>query len=142
MNFILHIPALNIDFPSNAFIIIEKIIMVATFDIPYLNMETIGALYQLPEEEESILSDQDQSNVRASFGVLGYGSAYMSNNLGSVYIFMLAMVYCLYLSVVLERCKHPILVRVNNKIKDYFMWNYVIRLIIEGYMELCFSIYF
>jgi len=141
MNFILHIPALNIDFPSNAFVIIEKILMVATFDIPYLNMETIGALYQLPDED-NILMEQDQSNIRASLGVLGYGSGYMSNNLGSVYIYMLVMIYCLFLSVVLERFQHPILVSVNNKIKDYFMWNFVIRLVIEGYMELCFSIYF
>lgn len=74
--------------------------------------------------------------------MLGYGSAYMSNNLGSMYLFMLMTINCLFWSTVLYSFNHPILVRINEKIKSYLMWNFVIRLIIEGYMELCFSVYF
>ena len=58
MNFILHIPTLNIQFPSNAFMVIQKILIVATFDIPYLNLATISAVYKLPVDD-AILVEQD-----------------------------------------------------------------------------------
>jgi len=58
MNFILHIPTLNIQFPSNAFMVIQKILIVATFDIPYLNLATISAVYKLPADD-AILVEQD-----------------------------------------------------------------------------------
>lgn len=58
MQFIIHLPAINVDFPANAFLIINKILMVATFDIPYLNMETVGMVFILPDEE-GILTEDD-----------------------------------------------------------------------------------
>jgi hypothetical protein len=45
MQFIIHMPTLNVDMPGNAFLIITQIIMVATFDIPYLTMESLPNVY-------------------------------------------------------------------------------------------------
>ena len=40
---------MNIDFPENAMGVTENILSVATFDIPYLDLETITGLE--PKEE-------------------------------------------------------------------------------------------
>jgi len=66
MHFIIHLPAVNVNFPSNAFIVIEKIIMVATFDIPYVSMESIGSVYTLPDSEDEILTEESQKNIKSS----------------------------------------------------------------------------
>jgi len=34
-----HLPALNVKFPANAFLVVEDILVVATFDVPYINMD-------------------------------------------------------------------------------------------------------
>ena len=85
MQFIITLPALNVAFPSNTFLVVNKILMVATFDIPYVTMETIPQVFNLPVEDD-ILGQDDLQNMKASLGELGYGSAYISNNLGSVYV--------------------------------------------------------
>ena len=51
MQFIIHLPAINVDFPSNAFVVIDSIIKVATFDIPYLEMATIPQVFPIPEND-------------------------------------------------------------------------------------------
>lgn len=58
MQFIITLPALNVAFPSNTFLVINKILMVANFDIPYFAMSTIPQAFPLPEED-SILGDED-----------------------------------------------------------------------------------
>jgi hypothetical protein len=59
MQFIIHLPTLNVAFPANAFLIIEKILLVATFDIPYLSMETIGMVFKLPEEDGILVEESE-----------------------------------------------------------------------------------
>ncbi len=73
MQFIIHLPCLNVEFPQSAFEFIKKILMVATFDIPYLNMETVKKVYKLPEED-SIFYLPDQTNIKNNFEQLGYAS--------------------------------------------------------------------
>ena len=58
MQFIIHLPALNVAFPANAFLIIDKILMVATFDIPYVEMSSVGSVFTLPDDD-AILTDED-----------------------------------------------------------------------------------
>ena len=38
LQLVVHLPLINVFFPQNAFIIVDKILMVATFDIPYLDL--------------------------------------------------------------------------------------------------------
>ena len=49
LQLIVHLPSMNIDFPENAMGVTENILSVATFDIPYLDLETITGLE--PKEE-------------------------------------------------------------------------------------------
>jgi hypothetical protein len=141
MQFIMHLPAINVDFPSNAFSVIQKIMAVVTFDIPKFNMETVKKVFTLPEDD-SILDNPEEVNIKTSFELLGYASIYMSNNLGSVFVIILATSLLLFLSTILEAIRHPSVLKFNAKMKAKLQWNFVIRLVIEGYMELVFAVYF
>jgi hypothetical protein len=77
--------------------------MVATFDIPKLNMESIPKAFPLPTNDE-ILIESGIENLRSSLSDLGYASAYLSNNLGSVYVFAFITAVVLLLSGFLELC--------------------------------------
>jgi uncharacterized membrane protein YjjB (DUF3815 family) len=58
MQFIIHLPALNVQIPGNAMMFIEKLLMIALFDIPYFNMETVGFVFKLPDDD-GILNNDD-----------------------------------------------------------------------------------
>jgi hypothetical protein len=82
MQFIIHLPTLNINLPGNGYIVMKNIAMVATFSIPYVSLETIKT-YKLTEVE--ILTDYP-SNVKDQMELLGYNSAYISVTLGPAYV--------------------------------------------------------
>ena len=45
----------NVSFPSNASLVTSSVIMVATFDVPYLNVDDmLGDVVALPEEENML----------------------------------------------------------------------------------------
>lgn len=56
MQFIIHLPAINSAFPQNAFLVINKVIVVATFDIPYVTLESLPEYF--PVNEVDILNDE------------------------------------------------------------------------------------
>jgi hypothetical protein len=80
--------------------------------------------------------------MKASFEQLGYASVYMSNNLGSVFVFILATAILLLLSVLLSIFGFWCLVTLNAYIKKQLCWNFVIRLTFETCLELTFCVYF
>ena len=142
MQFIIHLPAINVEFPSNAMVVVKKILLVATFDIPYVTMESLPKVFPLPTDDDILIRD-DQQNIKASFDELGYGSAYSSNNLGSVYILALIIGFGLILSVLLSCCTRFTFARwLHTKIKNALYWNFVIRFILEAALEISFCAYF
>ena len=58
MQFIIHLPAINVAFPKNSFLVINKILMVATFDIPYVEMGKMPKIFPVPTEDE-VFVDSD-----------------------------------------------------------------------------------
>lgn len=66
----------------------------------------------------------------------------MSNNLGSVFVFMLITALALLTWVILRPFSCGLAIRIRDKIKQKLMWNFVIRLVIETFLELSFSCYF
>ena len=58
LQMIMFLPAINVNFPPNAFLVINKILLVASFDIPYINMQTVSAIFPLPDDD-SILDAPD-----------------------------------------------------------------------------------
>ena len=49
MQFVIHLPTLNINLPGNGYLVMKNIAMVATFDIPYVNLESLPKIYQVPD---------------------------------------------------------------------------------------------
>ena len=43
MQIIVHLPAMNVDFPFNVMKVVDEIVKIATFDIPYLDIDSILA---------------------------------------------------------------------------------------------------
>jgi len=50
MQFVMHLPTANIEMPGNGFLVLKQLIMVATFDIPKVEMSSIKA-YKTAEGE-------------------------------------------------------------------------------------------
>ena len=81
MQVMVHLPSLAVNFPGNAMIVVEQILVIATFDIPYLDIETLSFGYWALSEDDSIFSDLEGDQVDQmieSFDSLSYGSRYMS----------------------------------------------------------------
>lgn len=116
--------------------------MVATFDIPYVEMGTIDMVFTLPEEEDEILPEEKMMNIKFGLDKLGYGSPYLSNNLGSVFVIVLITSFLLLLSILLTPCRFERAQNFKAYIDRKLKWNFVIRLVIEAYLELAFSVYF
>ena len=98
-------------------------------------------MFTIPTEDE-ILTEPGIENLRASLNDLGYASAYLSNNLGSVYVFAFLTSLVLILSGLLELCTcDQQITQLNGAIKKRLHWNFVIRLLIEAAMEIAFGVY-
>ena len=98
-------------------------------------------MFPIPTDDE-ILTEPGIENLRASLNDLGYASAYLSNNLGSVYVFAFLTSVVLILSGFLELCTcDQQITQLNGSIKKRLHWNFVIRLLIEAAMEIAFGCY-
>jgi len=86
---IIYLPLLAIQFPANALMFIDKILIVACFDIPYLNMEDIYGELWVAGDDASIFNDLPNNDLLTSgMDTLGFSTRMLSANLGSVFIFM------------------------------------------------------
>jgi hypothetical protein len=47
IQFIIHIPTIDLDFPANAFLALKQLIMVATFEIPYVNTKALKGAWKV-----------------------------------------------------------------------------------------------
>jgi hypothetical protein len=54
IQFIIHLPVLNINMPANAVLISKSLITIATFELPWISMETTG-IYKI--EDGEVLTD-------------------------------------------------------------------------------------
>ena len=68
---------------------------------------------------------------------MGYDSHYMGNVMGSIYIFMLATILGLFLIMILSVTRFR---KAQQKLENFLLWNWIIRLIIAASLELSFAI--
>lgn len=134
----MHTPTLNIGLPGNSFSFLKSLISIATFDIPYVEMGTIK-VWSI--KESTVLADIPP-NVVSSMDQLGYNDSNISATFGSVYVFMLLSILGL-LGILLT---YPLLrfspaKKVHDYLKDILIWNFLIRLILEGCLESTFCFY-
>jgi len=135
--------------------VIDKILIVANFDIPYLNMQDIfGDLWDFGEDD-SVLDDlKDNELVVGGFDAMGFSSRILSVNLGSVFIFMSLSFWLLLLIGVIEFFSQKLIHympclqegskghKIHAWLKKKFLWNYYIRLFFECILQMVIACWF
>ena len=144
---IVHVPLFNVKFPESATTITAALIDVATFDIPYFDVISIFGEKNLRNHTEIFKkdifadNDADKSHLELELDHLGYSSHYLSVCLGSVYLTMVGSILLLILIVLLYPLKN---VRqalfVQNKLKSWLCWNFIIRLLLQASLEISFAV--
>ena len=140
-------PLINVFFPQNAFIIVDKILMVATFDIPYLDLNQLsdflfGPDLLTPPIEDSVLDDypSGSENLQEQLDELSYGSSYTTTNLGTMgfMLFVTFAGFCV-LIILTPVAKIPGINKIKRKLDRKLKWNFTIRLLLEGLLEISFT---
>ena len=74
--------------------------------------------------------------------LLGYGSSYLTTNLGSMFFLLILTAIGFLLILLLAPMKKIASIRsVRRKLDQKLKWNFTIRLFLEGFMEITFSSY-
>ena len=74
--------------------------------------------------------------------LLGYGSSFLTTNLGSMFFLLLLTAIGFFLVLLLWPMKTiPSIRAVRSKLEQKLKWNFTIRLFLEGFMEITFSSY-
>ena len=101
MQIAVHLTAFNVQMPDDDMseVFVDTLAGVVTFDIPFLN---VGYLVgKLPNDTEVFVEEEGYGALKERLDPLGYGSHYMANVMGSIYIFMLATIIGLFLIILL-----------------------------------------
>ena len=62
LQLLMHLPTLNLSFPEVAFVVVEKLLLVFTFDIPNVDFRLFGENVQ-PPVDDKILTDIDDARI-------------------------------------------------------------------------------
>jgi hypothetical protein len=63
IQFIIHIPCINLEFPANAFLSLKQLIAVATFELPYFNAQALKGRWRVQKVE--VLTDLPPNLVQS-----------------------------------------------------------------------------
>jgi len=97
IQFIVHIPCINLEFPTNAFLLLKQLIAVATFELPYMNAGALKGNLRIHKVE--VLTDVP-SNLVQSMDQLGYNDNNISDTMGTAYVITQATLLGLMLILV------------------------------------------
>jgi len=136
-----HYPALDVEFPESTNRVVEILLGVVTFDIPYVNLvDMFGSQLELPEDHDFTHGD---SQLVENLDSLGFPSRFASANLGSVFIAVLIspIIYSLtfLLALIKKTTNNPNVHKLHAWLEAKFMWNWLIRLTLETSLELTMS---
>lgn len=127
----MHLPLTRVKYPANANLFYSYFRAIATFDV--LPTDDINAV---------ILTFYDSLPIDNNFEEVGYESRNFIQNLGSIYYFFPLIGVWLLLLAILKLfaacgCSRPN--RWYAKLKAALFWNFLLRLVIESYLELHLS---
>jgi len=112
--------------------------MIATFELPYLNVGALNGAWKI--EGGEVLSDVSP-NLYSGMDNLGYNDSNLSNSMGTVYVITQVTVFGLIavlITLPFIRCKK--LEGINLWLRKKFLWNPVIRLVLEESLESTYAI--
>jgi len=135
-------PIFDVKVPENAQVLISGLTDVATFDLPYINVVSIFGEKYFPNINDTFIDEDGKEELIKRLEPVGYDSHYLAKILGSIYIFMLLTVVCLIIIVILEPIKKSVGIarKIQQKLIDFFCWNFIMRLLIETCIEIQFAI--
>jgi hypothetical protein len=138
IQFIIHIPCINLDFPTNSFTVLKQLIAVATFELPSVNLQALKGKWKVQEKE--VLTDLPR-NVVSSMDQLGYNDVNISNTMGTGYLIILGVILGLLIILVSLPCsRFKFCSKFSKWLRNKLLWNFVIRLLLEESLETTFSI--
>ena len=132
--------------PKETFIFIKYVFAVATFDFPKVEVVTFVGEKNWMLGNDSIKGLDDMILV-ASLEELGYVSAHMTENLGSIGVFIVLTLIGLTIMIITSIlmcfccCQNCNFMRkFHSWIVEFLCWNFCIRLVLEATIELTFSL--
>ena len=137
----IHYPALDVKLPESTHRVVEILLGIATFDIPYINLvDMFGSQLELPEDHDFT---HGNSELVENLDSLDFSSRLASANLGSVFIALLIspIIYGLtfLLGLIKKTTKNHSVHKLHAWLEAKFMWNWLIRLTLEASLELTMS---
>ena len=125
-----HMPLFFTPFPANANFFITFIITVATFDI--MPEKVLPQIFDFPVKP----------GYNLAFEACGYGSMYPVMNLGTCFFLfnIYLMQVCIWAFSYLLKDRFAYFQRCFDKYDKVLFWGSLIRLLFEGYLELCLSV--
>lgn len=132
-----HIPLFNVQFPEIAGVVVEKLTMIATFDLIPTD-DLYENTFDLPEEEEVSYLDE-RAKERLEDG--GYESSFLISNLGTLFItflIILTVPLCVFAS---RPCigKSPWIKRKHTSTLAAMRGNLWIRYLMEASLDVSIS---
>jgi len=142
MQIAVHMPIFNVKVPDTAQLLVEKLVDVATFDLPGINVEALFGSEVLPDSNVTFYYPEGKKDLTRRLIPVGYGSHYIANVMGSIYIFMLLTIIGLILIVLLSVISKSVKIaqKAQSFLINFLCWNWVIRLIIQASLELSFAV--
>ena len=139
---------MNVDPPAVAFVVIKQLLEVFTFDIGFedwnLDLTVLGEGFETPSHDEILtdIDEENRNNLSTNLEQVGYGSAYMTGNLGSQGLIFAVSLVAITLIIVLWPLEKnlQILHRFRNWLKATFLWNYFLRLFLETGIVLMYCV--
>lgn len=143
LQIVMHLPTINLSFPEIAFVVVDKLMGVFTFDIPNVEFKVLFPESVQPPAYDAVFSDIEDEKVmqlQENLEILGYGSAYITVTLGSFFIIFMITGLGLILIVI---CRPLEFVKTVSKFRKWLMnkllWNFVLLMLIESSIITVFS---
>ena len=134
LQFVVHIPLFNLQMPGNLSYFFGNLITLLTFDITSL----IGLSELIAE-----INNYDGDPIYERFGELGYGSIFIIDNMGTMFLTFIGtpalLILCLIfhlLSMKITRIFKYLYV----KLSSWLQYNPILRVVLEGYLELSIAV--
>lgn len=127
-----HLPLIGIELPEHTTYVLGKLITVAQFDIVE-NQLVYGEVITFEEEVEG--------NLRTNFVNTGYESDYAFVNMGTNVIILTILLFAMLLLLICAPCRNRrnCIGRAHRKCSGIVFWNFWLRLLIEGCLEIAIS---
>ena len=139
---------MDIEMPGVGLTIVQQILSVATFDIPGVRVGSLLGTKLFPLHPSYLKEGEEPelplpSPMDDHLGTIDIGSVHLSENTGSLLVFLLLTALTLVLIPILSLLRplcHKRIQQSYDNIKHTVMWNFTLRLVLEASLDLSYSV--